>query len=87
MLQNPPSPQSAVVVLGWGEATGTITLTQDAPPTGSVRIEGTISNLSPGLHGFHIHEKGNLELGCVSAGGHYNPFKVRGGASDKGRKR
>ncbi|XP_050691425.1 superoxide dismutase [Cu-Zn]-like isoform X3 [Eriocheir sinensis] len=72
---DPPSPKFAVVVLGGGEATGTIKLTQNAPPTGEVRIEGTISNLTPGLHGFHIHEKGSLELGCVSAGGHYDPFK------------
>lgn len=71
---NPPTPKRAVVVLGGGEATGTLFLTQEAPPTGEVHIEGTINNLTPGLHGFHIHEKGSFENGCISAGGHYNPY-------------
>ena len=33
-----------------------------------------IKGLSPGLHGFHIHENGELNEGCQSAGGHFNPF-------------
>ncbi|KAG0718198.1 Superoxide dismutase [Cu-Zn] [Chionoecetes opilio] len=70
---SPPTPRHALVVLGGGEATGTLTLTQEAPPTGPVHIEGVISNLTEGKHGFHIHEKGSLENGCVSAKGHYNP--------------
>ncbi|MPC72813.1 Superoxide dismutase [Cu-Zn] [Portunus trituberculatus] len=74
LLQSPPTPRKAVVVLGGGEATGTLILTQAAPPTGEVHIEGVVSNLTPGLHGFHIHEKGSLENGCISAGGHYNPY-------------
>ena len=27
---------------------------------GNVKIHGEISGLSPGLHGFHIHQFGNL---------------------------
>lgn len=34
-----------------------------------------ITGLSPGLHGFHVHEKGNLGDNCNAAGAHYNPFK------------
>ena len=30
----------------------------------------------PGLHGFHIHEKGDLGNNCVDAGGHFNPDQV-----------
>jgi len=31
-------------------------------------------------HGFHIHQYGNLEKGCTTAGAHYNPFnQVHGG--------
>ena len=35
-----------------------------------------LSGLSPGSHGFHVHEKGDLGNNCVAAGGHYNPFMV-----------
>ena len=36
-------------------------------------------DLTPGEHGFHIHESGDLSGGCSSAGGHYNPFGVAHG--------
>lgn len=33
-----------------------------------------LSGLAPGLHGFHIHEKGDCSApDATSAGGHYNP--------------
>lgn len=37
-------------------------------------------NLSPGLHGFHIHENGDLSDNCKGAGGHYNPAAMNHGA-------
>jgi Cu-Zn family superoxide dismutase len=40
----------------------------------STIITAEISGLSPGHHGFHIHEKGDLSDGCKAAGPHYNPF-------------
>ncbi|KAM9301761.1 copper chaperone for superoxide dismutase [Gastrophryne carolinensis] len=36
-------------------------------------IDGTLDGLSPGLHGLHIHEFGDISEGCKSCGGHYNP--------------
>lgn len=42
-------------------------------------IEGTIDGLSPGLHGLHVHEFGDLTNSCLSCGGHYNPGKNRHG--------
>ena len=43
-------------------------------------MQATIWGLVKGFHGFHIHQYGNLENGCTSAGGHYNPFgKKHGG--------
>lgn len=36
------------------------------------------------LHGFHIHEFGNLSNGCVTAGKHFNPFgNTHGGPNSK----
>lgn len=42
---------------------------------GVMTINGTVSGLPPGLHGFHVHEYGDLGNGCLAAGNHYNPFK------------
>lgn len=38
------------------------------------KISARVTGLTPGLHGFHIHELGDLSNGCVSAKGHYNPY-------------
>ncbi|VDN02943.1 unnamed protein product [Thelazia callipaeda] len=49
-------------------------------------VTGEISGLSTGLHGFHIHEFGNITNGCTSTGAHFNPFAVpHGGPTDKKR--
>jgi superoxide dismutase, Cu-Zn family len=55
-----------------GNATaGTVTFTQNGD---KVRVEAKISGLTPGGHGFHIHEKGDCSSGDgMSAGGHFNP--------------
>ena len=47
-------------------------------------IKGIIKGLTPGLHGFHIHEFGDLSDGCASAGGHYNPEGVDHGGLEHG---
>merc|ERR1712037_656723 len=47
-----------------GEAKGTLTFTQEG--SGPVKISGDVSNLKPGLHGFHIHEFGETTNGCTS---------------------
>jgi Cu/Zn superoxide dismutase len=61
---------------------GTILLMQ-APGTPTL-IQGTITGLEPGLHGFHIHEFGDMSQGCKSMGGHYNPDNVDHGDIEKG---
>ena len=47
-------------------------------------IKGSITGLSQGLHGFHVHEFGDLSNGCESAGGHYNPDGVEHGDLENG---
>ena len=44
-------------------------------------IWGKIEGLAPNsLHGFHVHELGDLTQGCVSLGDHYNPFNKTHGS-------
>ena len=56
--------------------TGAITFVEMAD--GGVRIEGKIHGLKPeGLHGFHVHEKGDCSaVDGASAGGHFNPSET-----------
>ncbi|CCU56224.1 superoxide dismutase precursor [Mythimna separata entomopoxvirus 'L'] len=44
-----------------------------------LEITGYIDGLSKGLHGFHVHEYGDLSNGCTSAGEHFNPFNKNHG--------
>ncbi|XP_071454936.1 copper chaperone for superoxide dismutase-like [Hetaerina americana] len=43
-------------------------------------IEGVLDGLTPGLHGIHIHEYGDISQGCNSVGDHYNPMNKRHGS-------
>ena len=53
---------------------------------GGTRVQANIEGLPKGKHGFHVHIWGNLEGGCKSAGGHFNPFgKTHGGPGDEER--
>lgn len=72
----------AVAVLEHGDAKGIINFKQK--PGKPTIITGTITGLSEGVHGFHIHEFGDLSKGCDSAGGHYNPDDVDHGGLEDG---
>lgn len=51
--------------------TGTINFSQEQG--GITVIYGDIEDLSDGNHGLHIDQNGNINLGCVNSGLHYNP--------------
>jgi Cu-Zn family superoxide dismutase len=54
-----------------GNVAGTIGF---AAVEGGVRVSGRVTGLSPGTHGFHVHEKGDCSAAdFTSAGGHLNP--------------
>jgi superoxide dismutase, Cu-Zn family len=48
-----------------------------------IRVSGQITGLSPGKHGFHIHEFGDCSAeDGMSAGGHFNPAGAPHGAPE-----
>ncbi len=67
-----------------GNTVGIATFTEYC--SGPVRINVNVSGLTPGLHGIHIHEKGNCTVpSFTSAGKHYNPLgKEHGLKNPKG---
>ncbi|HEX7518393.1 MAG TPA: superoxide dismutase family protein [Chthoniobacterales bacterium] len=59
---------------------GTVTFTQVGD---TVQVVADITGLTPGKHGFHIHEFGDCSAAdASSAGGHFNPMKKPHGAPD-----
>lgn len=67
-------------------ASGTVTFVSE---NGSVQVTADLAGLEPGLHGFHIHEKGDCSApDASSAGGHFNPTGApHGGPTDPADKR
>lgn len=69
------APNAAVAVLlpiGDSQAHGIVTLQRAGK---GVRIQGTVRGLTPGQHGFHVHQYGDLRdpKEGKSAGGHFSP--------------
>ncbi|KQQ45080.1 superoxide dismutase [Duganella sp. Leaf126] len=53
------------------KTSGLVTFEQTAA---GVHVKAKVEGLTPGLHGFHIHEKGDCSApDGSSAGGHFNP--------------
>jgi Cu-Zn family superoxide dismutase len=64
-----------------GAPMGTVTLTQG--PKG-VLVSADLHGLTPGGHGFHIHEAGACTPDFKAAGGHFNPGGSGHGVLDAG---
>lgn len=63
-------------------ASGTVSFRQDGS---ALLVSARISGLTPGAHGFHIHEKGDCSApDATSAGGHFNPSAKPHGHPDHG---
>ena len=62
---------------GSGHIHGTVSISQSSASEAAV-FSLDLSGLTPNMmHGFHVHEKGDLSHNCKGAGGHYNPYNVR----------
>jgi Cu-Zn family superoxide dismutase len=60
---------------------GSVTFTEVAD---GVRVEAEITGLTPGKHGFHVHEKGDCSApDATSAGEHFNPTGKPHAAADQ----
>ena len=77
------APLAAVAVLkprADNEVSGTITFTE---VEGGVEVVADIARVSPGLHGIHLHEKGDCSAeDFTSTGGHFNPTDAPHGGPD-----
>jgi superoxide dismutase, Cu-Zn family len=49
---------------------------------GSVDVQADLTNVPPGVHGFHIHDKGDCSDNGNAAGGHFNPTNMPHAAPD-----
>lgn len=92
-LVNDQKPRSATVVFNnsCSKISGHCIFTEKLTDNGKfshTEIEVHLGGLSPGKHGFHIHESGNLLEGCKSCCSHFNPTGVKhGGPNDSLSKR
>lgn len=61
-----------------GNVKGQVTFVEE---TEGVRVTANVEGLTPGKHGFHIHEKGDCSSAdFTSAGGHFNPTNSKHGS-------
>jgi len=66
-------PVSAIAVF-FGEINGYVKFTEDFKEN-AIKIDLNISGLKPkSLHGFHVHEAGDLTDKCTSMCAHFNPY-------------
>src|SRR5262245_66530581 len=72
--QKPSAPLKAVAVIhptAGNKVSGTVTFTEVAD---GVQVRAEITGLTPGNHGFHVHEFGDCSAAdATSAGAHFNP--------------
>jgi Cu-Zn family superoxide dismutase len=77
-MSSGPSASATLSPTSGSTATGTVKLTQLGD--GSVRVTVDLTGVPPGVHGFHIHDKGDCGDNGNAAGGHFNPAASAHGA-------
>jgi len=66
-----PRAEARIEARSGSEVSGNVTFTQIGD---KVLVEARVTGLSPGAHGFHVHESGDCSApDAASAKGHFNP--------------
>lgn len=66
-----PSASASLAAKSGSTVSGTVVFSEAA---GKLRVEATVAGLTPGEHGFHVHEAGDCSApDATSAKGHFNP--------------
>lgn len=66
-----PRAEAKLTPTAGNAASGLVSFSQDGD---KLRVSAEISGLTPGPHGFHVHDKGDCSApDATSAGGHFNP--------------
>ena len=73
-----PSASATLSPTTGNTAAGTVKLAEQAD--GSVQVTVDLTGVPPGVHGFHIHDKGDCGDNGNAAGGHFNPMATAHGA-------
>ncbi|HYO76163.1 MAG TPA: superoxide dismutase family protein [Thermoanaerobaculia bacterium] len=77
-MSSGPRAMATLAPTSGSTAAGTVNLTQLA--NGGVEVVANLTGVPPGVHGFHIHERGDCGDNGNAAGGHYNPTGTPHGA-------
>lgn len=78
-----PSMQAAICELSPTEGNTVAGTVMFATVEGGVKVTAVVTGLTPGSHGFHVHEIGDCSApDATSAGGHYNPGQMQHGGPD-----
>ncbi len=73
-----PSATATLAPISGSTASGTVTFTERSG--GAVEVAVRLTGVPPGIHGFHVHDKGDCGDNGNAAGGHFNPTGAPHGA-------
>jgi Cu-Zn family superoxide dismutase len=77
-MSSGPSASATLSPTSGSTASGTVTFMERAD--GSVDVTVHLTGVPQGVHGFHVHDKGDCGDNGNAAGGHFNPTTVAHGA-------
>lgn len=81
MSASEPDAVAKIAAASGSSVTGTVTFFRLS--NGGVHVDANIAGLTPGEHGFHVHEFGDCNgTNASRAGGHFNPTAMDHGSQD-----